>query len=37
MKEYICKVCGYTCESESIPNECPVCMADSSEFSEVKK
>ncbi|MBQ7858690.1 MAG: NADH peroxidase, partial [Faecalibacterium sp.] len=35
MAKYVCKVCGYIAEG-SIPERCPVCKVDSSNFSEVK-
>ncbi len=37
MKKWQCTVCGYICEGEEPPNECPVCGADKSKFEEVKE
>ena len=34
MKKFVCLVCGYTYEGESAPEECPICHAPSSKFSE---
>lgn len=32
---YVCKVCGYTCETAA-PDDCPVCRAKKAAFFEVK-
>ena len=34
MKKYVCKVCGYVYEGESLPADfkCPVCKAPASAF-----
>ena len=34
MKKFVCMVCGYTYEGESAPDECPICHAPASKFSE---
>lgn len=34
MKKFVCLVCGYTYEGESAPEECPICHAPASKFSE---
>ncbi|MBR4909696.1 MAG: NADH peroxidase [Clostridia bacterium] len=34
MKKFVCMVCGYTYEGESAPEECPICHAPASKFSE---
>ena len=34
MKKYICPVCGYTCEAESMPEKCPVCGKPMQEVKE---
>ena len=34
MKKYICPVCGYTCEAESMPEKCPVCGKPMQEMKE---
>ena len=38
MKKYVCKVCGYVYEGDSLPADfkCPVCKAPASAFEEVK-
>ena len=38
MKKYVCKVCGYVYEGESLPADfkCPVCKAPASAFKEVE-
>lgn len=36
MAKYICSVCGYVHEDLTAPENCPVCMASASEFSEVE-
>jgi len=35
MKKWVCKVCGYVHEGADAPDECPICHADKSQFSEV--
>ena len=37
MAKYICKVCGYVHEDLTAPENCPVCMAPASEFSEIEE
>ena len=39
MKKYVCKVCGYVYEGESLPEDfrCPLCKAPASKFEEVKE
>lgn len=37
MAKFICSVCGYIHEDLTAPENCPVCMAPASEFSEVKE
>ena len=34
MKKFVCTVCGYTCEGEQVPDECPVCHQPGSKFRE---
>ena len=38
MKRFVCKVCGYVYEGESVPADfkCPVCKAPASAFKEVE-
>ncbi len=38
MKKYICKVCGYVYEGDSLPEDfkCPVCKAPAKAFQEVE-
>ena len=38
MKKFVCKVCGYVYEGESVPADfkCPVCKAPASAFKEVE-
>ena len=38
MKKYVCKVCGYVYEGDSLPEDfkCPVCKANAKAFEEVK-
>ena len=38
MKKFVCPVCGYVYEGESIPEgfKCPVCKVDGSKFTELK-
>ena len=37
MKKYVCKVCGYIYEGESLPEDfkCPICKAPASKFEEM--
>ncbi len=37
MKKFVCKVCGYVYEGDSLPEDfkCPVCKAPSSKFEEL--
>ena len=37
MKKYVCKVCGYVYEGDSLPEDfkCPVCKAPASKFEEM--
>jgi len=32
MKKYVCGLCGYVHEGDSLPDVCPVCKADASKF-----
>ena len=34
MKKYVCTVCGYVYEGDSMPDACPVCKAKSDKFVE---
>lgn len=34
MKKFVCTVCGYTCEAEQAPDECPVCHQPGEKFRE---
>lgn len=34
-KKFKCDVCGQTFEADSMPDKCPICMADSSHIKEV--
>ena len=34
MKTWVCTVCGYVCEGENPPAECPVCHAPAEKFKE---
>ena len=38
MKKYVCKVCGYVYEGDSLPEDfkCPVCKAPAKAFQEVE-
>jgi len=36
-KKFICSQCGQTFEAASMPDKCPICGADTSKISEVKK
>ena len=36
MKKYVCSVCGYVYEGDSVPEECPVCHVKSDKFNEVE-
>ncbi len=35
MKRFVCSVCGYVCEGERAPEECPVCHQPGERFREV--
>lgn len=37
MIKYICSICGYVHEDVTTPQNCPVCMAPASEFSEIQE
>lgn len=37
MAKFVCSVCGYVHEDLTVPENCPVCMAPSSEFSEIEE
>ncbi len=37
MKKFVCEVCGYVYEGENPPEECPVCHAPASKFTEQKE
>jgi hypothetical protein len=37
MSRFVCSVCGYVHEDSSAPENCPVCMAPSSGFSEIEE
>ena len=34
-KKYVCKICGYTHEGDSVPAACPLCKAGSDQFEAV--
>ena len=34
MKKFVCSVCGYVHEGDSAPEECPICHAPASKFTE---
>ena len=34
MKKFVCQVCGYVYEGEAAPDQCPICKAPSSKFTE---
>lgn len=34
MKKFVCTVCGYTCEGDQAPDECPVCHQPGEKFRE---
>jgi rubrerythrin len=34
MKKFVCTVCGYVYEGESVPESCPICKAPASKFKE---
>lgn len=36
MKKYVCKVCGWSTESETVPELCPVCKKGAEAFEELK-
>jgi len=39
MKKYVCKICGYVYEGDSLPEDyrCPQCKAPASKFEEMKE
>ena len=37
MSKFICSICGYVHDDITAPENCPVCMAPASEFSEIKE
>lgn len=37
MAKFVCSVCGYVHEDLTAPENCPVCMAPASEFSEMEE
>ena len=37
MVKFVCSVCGYVHEDLTAPENCPVCMAPASDFSEVEE
>lgn len=37
MAKFVCSVCGYDHEDLTAPENCPVCMAPASEFSEIEE
>ncbi len=39
MKKFVCKICGYVYEGDSLPEDfrCPVCKAPASKFEEMKE
>ena len=37
MSKFICSICGYVHEDITAPENCPVCMASASEFSEIEE
>ena len=37
MTKFVCSVCGYVHEDLTAPENCPVCMASASEFSEIEE
>lgn len=37
MKKWICKPCGWTTESETVPDVCPICGVDHTYFEEIKE
>ena len=36
-KKFICAVCGYIYEGDAAPEQCPLCKAPASKFSEMKE
>ena len=36
-KKFICAVCGYIYEGDAAPEQCPICKAPASKFSEMKE
>ena len=37
MSKFICSICGYVHDDITAPENCPVCMASASEFSEIEE
>ena len=37
MAKFVCSVCGYVHEDLTAPENCPVCMAPASDFSEIEE
>ena len=37
MKKYVCPICGYVHEGNEPPEQCPICKAPGSSFTEVKE
>ena len=35
MKKFVCQVCGYVYEGEAAPEQCPICKAPASKFTEM--
>ena len=36
MAKFVCQVCGYVYEGDAAPEQCPVCKAPASKFTEMK-
>lgn len=34
MKKYVCTICGYVHEGDAAPDQCPICKAGASKFTE---
>ncbi|MDF2474400.1 MAG: rbr3A, partial [Anaerocolumna sp.] len=34
MKKFVCQVCGYVYEGDAAPEQCPICKAPASKFTE---
>lgn len=37
MAKFVCSICGFTHEGNEAPENCPVCMAPASDFSEIQE